>query len=266
MTTRILHLNNDAAAPVGLISSARFRLVPPGGIRLNADNVTIASGMIDEFVNMIGGQLYGATSNQNCATVEAVNGVNVATFDKTLVVAPTGYTMGTFGFGGLNTGQYTFAALWKVTDGFLPAKPREIIAQASLATTSNRAMLREDASGALQARALRTTAGTVTIVSIPDPVRVDGWCAAAAVFDWTNDLVTIHDLLGTESVSAAILGTSGAAPSDISAYRLGYYTNTEDSWFNGKLADYHHLPYVPTASDLLALRLHMQARAADLAA
>ncbi|MER9443881.1 hypothetical protein NKI79_21340 [Mesorhizobium sp. M0340] len=266
MTTRILHLNKDAAAPAGLPTSERFRLIPTGGIRLDADHVTIAAGRVNEFVNVINGQLYGANSNQDYAVVENVNGVNVATFDKTLVVAPTGYTMGTaFGFGGLNTGQYTFAALWKVTDGFLPAKQREYIAQASLGTTSNRAALREDASGAMQARALRATGGTVTIVSIFSPVRIDGWCAAAGVFDWTNNLVTIHDLLGTESVSAAILGTSGAAPSDISAYRLGYYVNTEDSWFNGHLADYFHLPYAPTRGELLPLKMHMQARATDLA-
>ncbi|TIM53145.1 hypothetical protein [Mesorhizobium sp.] len=258
-------MNKDAAAPAGLPLSSRFRFISAGGIRLNADNVTIAAGRVNEFVNMINGQLYGANSNQDYATVEAVNGVNVATFDKTLVVTPTGYTMQNFGFGGLNTGQYAFAALWKVTDGFLPAKPREIIASASLGNTSQRATMREDVSGVMQARAQRTTAAASVIVSIFDPVRIDGWCAAAAVFDWANDLVTIHDLLGTETASAAIPGTSGAAPTDVSSYRVGYYASTEDTWFNGKLADYMHLPYVPNAHDLLALRLHMQARANDLA-
>lgn len=267
MTTRILHLNKDAAAPVGLPTSAKFRLLPPSGIRLDADHVTIASGKVNEFVNMINGQLYGANSNMDIATVMAVNGVNVAQFDPTLAVTPTGYTMQNFGFGGLNTGQYTFAAMWKVTDAFAGGKTRENISVAYLTTTTvQRATLREDASGIPQARAQRTTAAAAAVVSIAEPVRIGGWLAAAAVFDWTNNLVTIHDLLGTESVSAAVAGTSGTAPSDISAYRLGWLGAATNDQFVGQLADYVHLPYVPTASDLLALRLHMQARANDLAA
>lgn len=263
MTTRITHLNKAAAAPPGLPTIARFRLVPPGGIRLNADSVTIEAGEVNEFVNMIDGGLYGAPSNQNYAVVEAINGVNVAKFDPTLAVTPTGYSMNTLGFGALNTGQYTFAAMWKVTDAFVGAKPRENIAHA-FNGISSRAALREDASGAPQARAQRTASDALTIVSIFTPVRIGGWVAAAGVFDWTNDTVTIHDLLGTESVSAAIAGTPGAAPSDINAYRLGYFASATER-FVGQLADYIHLPYVPTAPELKALKMHMQARAADLA-
>ncbi|MER8439298.1 hypothetical protein NKH36_03020 [Mesorhizobium sp. M1312] len=264
MSTRQTHLNKDAIAPTGLPTLARFRLVPPGGVRLNADSVTIEAGEVNEFVNMIDGGLYGAPSNMNYAIVEAVNGVNVAKFDPTLAATPTGYSLNNLGFGALNTGQYTFAGLWKVTDAFVGAKPREILA-AAFNGASGRAALREDASGAPQARAQRTASDAVTIVSIFSPVRIGGWVAAAGVYDWTNNLVTIHDLLGTESVSAAITGTPGAAPSDINAYRLGYFASATER-FVGQLADYIHLPYIPSDPELMALKIHMQARATDLAA
>lgn len=262
--TRILYLNKDAASPPGLPTSARFRLVPPGGIRLDADHVTIAAGRVNEFVNMIDGGLYGANGNLDIATVVAVNGVNIARFDPTSQVSPAGYNMQNFGFGGLNTGQYTFAALWKVTDAFV-GKARENIAAAFNGASSGRAALREDAAGIPQARAQRTTADVLAVASIADPVRIAGYCGAAAVFDWTNNLVTIHDLLGTESASTPITGTPGAAPSDINSYRLGYFAAANEA-FMGDLADFLHLPYVPTAPELLALRMHMQARALNLAA
>lgn len=266
MTTRVNHLSTDAAAPAGFPTVDRFRLVPTGGIRLHADSVQIASGRIDNFVNVINGQTYGANADMNYAVVEAVNGVNVAKFDPTLVATPTGYSLQNFGFGGLNTGQYTFAALWKVTDAFVGGKLREIIGAAyNGATTVGRAAIREDASGALQARAQRTTADAAAIASIATPTRIGGWCAAAAVFDWTNNLVTVHDLLGDESVGVAIAGASGVAPSDISAYRIGYYSSATER-FVGQLADYVQLPYVPSVPELKALKLHMQARATDLAA
>ncbi|TIQ18882.1 MAG: hypothetical protein E5X51_23455 [Mesorhizobium sp.] len=267
MTTRILYLNKDAPSPAGLPTSAEFRLVSPGGIRLNADNVIIDTGKIDRFVNLVDGVTYGTNNNNNnqeVATVVNVNGVNVAQFDPTLATVPTGYTMQNFGFAGLNTHQYAFAALWKVTDAFAGGKPREIISTASSSASSQRATLREDASGVLQARAQRTTADANTIVSINAPVRMGGWASAAAVFDFANNLVTIHDLLGTESVSGAIAGTPGAAPTDVAAYRLGYLNLLAES-FVGQMADYVHLPYAPTGPRLLALRMHMQARAADLA-
>ncbi|RWD33945.1 MAG: hypothetical protein EOS34_17425 [Mesorhizobium sp.] len=263
MTTRILHLNKDAASPPGLPTSARFRLVPPGGIRLDADHVTIASGKVNEFVNMVDGGLYGANGNLDIATIVNVNGVNIARFDPTLAVSPAGYNMQNFGFGGLNTGQYTFAALWKVTDGF-SGKAREIIS-AAFNGTSGRAALREDAAGIPQARAQRTAADTLAVASISTPVRIAGYCAAAAVFDWTNNLVTIHDLLGTASASAAITGTPGAAPSDINAYRLGYFASATEA-FVGDLAYYGQWPYAPTGAELLAARLHCRAVATDLAA
>ncbi|MER8924329.1 hypothetical protein [Mesorhizobium sp. M0859] len=266
MTTRILYLNKNATSPVGLPTSARFRLVAPGGIRLDADHVTIAAGKVDEFVNMVDGGLYGANSNQDIATVVAVNGANVARFNPALAATPTGYTMGNFGFGGLNTGQYTMAGLWKVTDAFAGGKVRETIAAAYLTGTAlTRAVLREDATGVPQGRAQRTGADAATVVALTNPVRIGGWTAAAVTFDWTNNLVTIYDLLGAEVVSGTIAGTSGAAPTDISAYRLGYIATANNDMFAGDLADYVHLPYVPTAPELLALKMHMQARANDLA-
>lgn len=263
MTTRILHLNKDAASPSGLPTSARFRLVPPGGIRLDADHVTIASGKVNEFVNLVDGGLYGANGNLDIATIVNVNGVNIARFDPTLAVSPAGYTMQNFGFGGLNTGQYTFAALWKVTDAFAGGKAREIIS-AAFTGTSGRAALREDAAGIPQARAQRTASDTLAVASLTTPVRIAGYCAAAAVFDWTNNLLTIHDLLGTESASVPITGTPGAAPSDISSYRLGYFAAANEA-FVGDLAYYGHWPYVPTGPELLAARMHCRAVATDLA-
>ncbi|RWB94998.1 MULTISPECIES: hypothetical protein [unclassified Mesorhizobium] len=133
--------------------------------------------------------------------MEAVNGLNVAKFDPTLTASAVGYSLNNLGFGALNTGQYSFAALWKVTNGF-PSKARENIAVAFVGTEA-RAVLREDDSGVPEARVQRATDNTVTIVSIPTPVRIGGWVAAAADYHWTNDTVTIHDLLGSTSVSGS---------------------------------------------------------------
>ncbi|WP_189524349.1 MULTISPECIES: hypothetical protein [unclassified Mesorhizobium] len=44
-------------------TSKQFRFMDTGGIRLNADGVTLEAGEINEFVNMIDGGLYGAPSN-----------------------------------------------------------------------------------------------------------------------------------------------------------------------------------------------------------
>lgn len=263
MTTRLLYLNKNAAAPAGLPTSKQFRFMAPGGARLNADNVTIEDGKINEFINMVDGGLYGAPSNANYAVVETINGVKVARFDPTLTPGGgVGYSLNNLGMGAVNAGQYSFAALWKVTDGF-PAKPREIIAAAFVALEA-RAALREDDSGVPEARAQRATGAPITILSIPTPVRIGGWIAAAADFDWTNDTLTIHDLLGSTSVSGAIGGTAGAAPSDINTHRIGYFAATNER-FVGYLADHKFMAYLQKGPLLTALRLHMRARATKLA-
>lgn len=262
--SRIIKLDSTAASPANLPTSARFRLVDPAGLRIDADHVTIASGRVNEFVDLVDGTLYGANSNMDIATVVAVNGVNIARFDPTSMATPTGYTMQNFGFANLNaTPRFTFAALWKVTDAFVGSKVRETIAIAAQGTLT-RAGLRADAGGSVSFRVSRDNADPTSIVTIPAPTLIDGWMAAAGYADLPNNRAWLFDLLGDQEFSTTINGTSGANLAGIDNYRLGHLATADR--FGGDLADYIHLPGELTSHDLLALRLHMRARATNLAA
>lgn len=277
MTTREIKLNPSASAPSGGLSAARLMLQSSGGVRVAGnDNVTGGSPVrITSFSDIISTDTY-ARDTSSYAIELTVNGLVVAEFtgDTISPTNPYGYVLPVALVDGV--AAFTMAALWRIpTSTWASATGGHqwlfAASDAANASGGSNASFRQYEDGSVQAVARRSAAGSSNTLTVPQLTSVGDWNAVAVVFDFTNDTLTIHDLLSAAPVPESTeitVGTSGAVSADCDEYRLGYLSTpaTPNSVrFYGDLADFLHIPFAIGSLDVLALRAHTQARAATLA-